>query len=612
MQSIFHSAFLQALGYAIANSLWQMALIWIVFWLLNIITKPGAANKYRIAVANQITGFVWFIVTLQFYFIKCSDTLQSNPAVKQSANFTFVVPDPVNSFSSIILKSIIKVEQMLPFLSFAYLFLLLILLTRWVINYQSTKCIRNKGLVDIDERWETFIKKVASQLGITKRITIHISELISSPLTAGFLKPIILIPVASINHLSIQQLEAVIMHELAHIKRCDYLLNLFLSVIEIILFFNPFTRSIGRHIKRERENSCDDWVLQFQYNPAMYAEALLQIASLSNDAHLTLTMNAARKNGELLPRIKRMIGNGENRFSYSHQLLSLLFITGILSSIAWFHPAANYQKKVSISAKSIQQVIVEPMAAKIENPLFNPVFFLHKPLKEEVEKSIKIAAESLASSSTAIKLADKAISTSIPIAMKEVENINFEKLGKDVEKSLSSIDFKKLKTLNIQFDTIALKRNMQKAFDENVPKQFEKITAEIKKAKISIEKGLHDKEMVAWNQSKMQEELNHALAALKDLDIPFIGKIQEQIQLNKKQLIHLKIKLDSIRSENSQEDEVNEQIFFVNVADKLTSPQNNAAGTIKRMDLIHKKNKLVSVNRHQPKQEDIVITYTEN
>ncbi len=277
MQTALHSPFLQALGYAIANSLWQMALLWILFTFLNSIIKPGAANKFRLAFLAQLTGFIWFMITLQFYFSKCA----ADTAWQQSSSVSFIFPASDNSIASVILNILIKGEQLLPFLSFAYLLLLLILLVRWTSQYYRTQFIRFNGLLEIDERWKQFIQDAAAKLNIRNSIEIYVSELINSPLTIGFVKPVILVPIASINHLSVSQLEAVLLHELAHIKRYDYILNIFISVIETSLFFNPFTQLISKTIRTERENSCDDWVLQFQYNPAMYAEALLQIAYLS-------------------------------------------------------------------------------------------------------------------------------------------------------------------------------------------------------------------------------------------------------------------------------------------------------------------------------------------
>ena len=526
MQTALHSPFLQALGYAIANSLWQMALLWILFTLLNSIIKPGAANKFRMAFLAQLTGFIWFIITLQFYFIKCvADTTW-----QQASTVSFIFPRSDNSFSSVVLNILIKGEQLLPFLSFAYLLLLLILLVRWTSQYYRTQYIRVKGLLEIDEQWKQFILDAAAKLNIRNSIDIYVSELINSPLTIGFVKPVILVPIASINHLSVSQLEAVLLHELAHIKRYDYILNIFISVIETSLFFNPFTQLISKTIRTERENSCDDWVLQFQYNPAMYAEALLQIAYLSVNtaSHKTsLAMNAAKQNGDLLSRVKRMIGNHDNRFKYRHQLLALLFITCILSSVAWLHPAAYAKKADTSSQKKNEAVVVEPMSAKIDNPLFNPVFFLKKPLQIEVEKTMKLAIKSMDISEKAIKkTSDEMIATIAPAAMQAVENVNMEETEKDVKNALSSLEeMKDFHLPKIKIDTLAIKKGFENMFNKGMLFSIEKANTEIKKAKRDYERMMvENNTMKAEGVRKQEDELNKAFAELEQLQIPYMPK----------------------------------------------------------------------------------------
>lgn len=382
MPSLSQSPLLQALGFAIAHSLWQMAIVWIVYVLLNGLIKFRSENKYRMAVAAQVVGFAWFLGTLQFYYAQSNAALQMAESVylEGGEQSTMIV-----SSDSLLLRFFIRAEQVLPYLSMAYLALLVFLTFRWFTAYRYTQLVRNSGLQKIDVDWKLFVNKVAAQLGIKRKVRIYLSELVKSPVTIGFFKPLILVPVASVTHLTPEQLEAVILHELAHIRRHDYLLNIVLSVIDLALFFNPFTRLISRSVSRERENSCDDWVLQYQYSPAMYAEALIRIAVLQKTP--ALAMYAAKTKTELVSRIDRMVNQKDNRFSYRHQLIALLLMTGILSSIAWYDPnAMKVQENKPMAEK--RAVVVEPLAAKIDNPLFNPVFFLNEPIKAEVKKNI--------------------------------------------------------------------------------------------------------------------------------------------------------------------------------------------------------------------------------
>ncbi|HEX7691510.1 MAG TPA: M56 family metallopeptidase, partial [Sediminibacterium sp.] len=390
MQTWFQSSFLQSLGFAIANSLWQAGLLWLLYALLNHVLRMSASVKYRMAVALQLLSFVWFVVTIQFYYIQYSESLKQSASTGYQGVQAVLAGD--GGFTSQIIRYMVWAEQALPYISVAYLLLIILLATRWISSFRYTQSIRTEGLHKIPVDWRLFVQRVAPQLGIKKNITLFLSEKITTPLTIGFWKPVILVPLASINHLTTEQLEAVLLHELAHIKRYDYLVNIFLSIVEISLFFNPFTQLLSKSIRKERENCCDDWVLQFQYSASDYAQALLRIASLQSAP--AFAMAAGGKKNELLVRVKRMIGQPENAFSYRKQLLSLLLVTGMLGCMAWFNPSAsNHRRQTEKTTGKTTTVAIEPMAMKVDNPLFNPVFFLSEPLKTEMRKSIASAKE---------------------------------------------------------------------------------------------------------------------------------------------------------------------------------------------------------------------------
>lgn len=387
MQVLSQSAFLQALGYAIAGSLWQTALLWLVAAGINGLFKLSAQVKYKVALTAQFGAFVWFLVSLQFYYSKCGEAIALLKYSGLNTGNAFVL-QPGHSFSATLLSAIMKGEKLLPYLSVAYLCLLVVLAVRWINGYRQTNIIKTQGLQKIDVEWKLFVKKIAALLNIKHEVGIYVSELVKSPLTVGFLKPLILIPIASINNLTTYQLEAVILHELAHIKRADYIINIVQSIIETALFFNPFIQLLGKITKRERENSCDDWVLQFQYDASTYAEALLRIAYMQQAP--AFAMNAAGKENDLLWRVKRMLNQQQKSFQYRNRLLALLLITGMLSSVAWFTPGV----KAGTAAKAgspVQPVVAEPLAMKVDNPLFNPVSFLNKTFKAEVSKTEKDA-----------------------------------------------------------------------------------------------------------------------------------------------------------------------------------------------------------------------------
>lgn len=524
---LFQSSFLQALGYALANSLWQTALVWLIYMSVTGLISMSAAAKYRFAVTAQLTGFVWFLITFQFYYRQYNHAWQQSGANQLSQQIQTIVTSNTD-FSSQLINWMVKGEQFLPYLSLAYLLLMAFLATRWLLGYHQTQIIRNSGLQKIPSEWRLFVKKIASQLDIKKEIRIFLSENITTPLTIGFLKPVILIPIASINHLTTDQLEAILLHELAHIKRYDYLINILLSVVEISLFFNPFTQLLSRHIGKERENSCDDWVLQFQYNASVYAEALLRIAYLQTSPSFAMAASGKKKN-ELLLRVKRMIDKKENRFSYRKQLLALVIVTGIISSIAWLNPIRPYSNPQSNSSaqnivqKKVQPYAVEPMAVSVDNPLFNPVFFLSKPLKEEMKRNIASAQKEIAETIAggASEGAGGLIESIPPMVAGALKMAAAEMSAQkpDYEKQVAELETAKLNLeRSLHTDSLFMAPQMRAKIKEDISRSMKGMDTELKKAKLELERAVAMNAEVLFNKEKVQQDIRKAIESIEKLN----------------------------------------------------------------------------------------------
>ncbi|MDB5224093.1 MAG: regulatory sensor-transducer, BlaR1/MecR1 family [Chitinophagaceae bacterium] len=350
LTALQHSPFLQSLGWAIANSLWQAAALWIAYHLINGVYRNASAKfKNNLSTILISSAFVWFCITLfnKYFAIQ---NLPGNYEVQfyqagSNAATTYNWNDLLN-----------EIAWVLPYLSVAYLSLLIFLSIRLINIYRFTRFIKFNGLQKPGVEWKLFTEKVARHMGITKKIRLWVSHHIDVPATIGFIKPVILIPLASVNQLSAEQLEAIILHELSHIKRNDYLINLFISIIETILFFNPFVVLLARIIKRERENCCDDFVIQYQYDRHTYASALLSLEQFRN-INLRLAIGATMGKKQLLFRIKRIMEiNNNTNFNYGQKLAALFLITGIICSVAWLSPQNNSSKKQQVN-KSYEKVL---------------------------------------------------------------------------------------------------------------------------------------------------------------------------------------------------------------------------------------------------------------
>ena len=303
---------LQSLGWAVLNSLWQLALLWLLYQVLTgFYRQTRPAVKSILAAGLLLAGFAWFILTFLSAYSK-ADT--------ESLSFTGAYgSETVNNW----------LTGILPVTSVIYLILLFIPLLRFIRNYRYVQVIRQYGLSKPAPEWRLFVDRIAKQMGIRKPVQVWISEWVTSPVTIGYLKPVILLPMAAVNQLNMQQMEAVLLHELSHIRRYDYLLNLVLNLVRTILYFNPFARAFVKIVEGEREKSCDELVMQFQYEPYEYASALLSLEKLSREQPL-LVLGAAGHGRELLGRIESIMGvQQKQKFSirrFTSVLTALFFI----------------------------------------------------------------------------------------------------------------------------------------------------------------------------------------------------------------------------------------------------------------------------------------------
>lgn len=295
MTAIGQSNLLQALGWAVFNSLWQMAILWVAYqFIISVFRINKSSHRSSLSAFLLFAGFAWFVFTFISVFSDRASAGDSYAGLLQIGAYT-----ELNQW----------LNTMMPVASIFYLLLLVLPVLNFVRNYRYVQVIRHNGLTRADVQWRMFVQRISAQMGIRKPVHIWMSDLVSSPVTIGYIKPVILLPVAAVNHLSTQQIEAVLLHELSHIRRYDYFINLITKFIQAILYFNPFVKAFATIIEREREKSCDETVIQFQYEPHGYASALLALEKAAHASPRILTVAAAQgKKSEFRKRIEWILG----------------------------------------------------------------------------------------------------------------------------------------------------------------------------------------------------------------------------------------------------------------------------------------------------------------
>jgi TonB family protein len=155
---------------------------------------------------------------------------------------------------------------------------------------------------------------LAARLGLTRPVRLLITSLAEGPSVVGWIRPVILLPAATLLGLTPEQLEAVLAHEFAHIRRYDYLVNVLQMVVETLLFYHPAVWWTSARIRHERELCCDDLAVSLCGDPVCYARALTKLERLRT---LAPNMAMGSTDGPLLYRIQRLTGAATRRFGPS-------------------------------------------------------------------------------------------------------------------------------------------------------------------------------------------------------------------------------------------------------------------------------------------------------
>jgi bla regulator protein BlaR1 len=194
--------------------------------------------------------------------------------------------------------------------------------------------------------WVERVDALSRQLGIRRTVKLVESALVRAPMVIGQLRPIIYVPLGLINHLPASEMEAVLLHELAHIRRYDHLVNMVQHVTECLLFFNPGFLWISSLVREERENSCDDMAIAYTRDRVEFVRALVRFKEHSMRG-MALAFPGNRR--QLLHRVLR-ISRQENKTLSGRERLVLL--GGCLVMLCLLLVRADVKKKAEPVAET--------------------------------------------------------------------------------------------------------------------------------------------------------------------------------------------------------------------------------------------------------------------
>jgi beta-lactamase regulating signal transducer with metallopeptidase domain len=332
----FPQNLIDVLGWTVFHAIWQGAIIGLVFYfLLTAQCFKSSKARFNAAWATLFMQLLSSVTT--FFYIQSTfqNNLDSsvNQAVSIQNNIYLSGTESISQQTSLLEKLLNLPNQYIDWISWVWLIGVSLMSLRLLGGFSYLFWLNKVSNSPLPIEMNLFLEQKRKEAGL-KRIIGKLSSHIQSPMVFGHFKPILLFPVALLSKLTPEQVEAVIIHELAHVKRNDYILNIFQIFIEIIFYFHPVTWWLTSIIKREREHICDDEAAGKELNQKLsYAKALLIIQE--NDAISSISSLAfAKKPSEMYLRIKRILEPSKNVNFMEKTTLGIL-VLGLAVGMFW-------------------------------------------------------------------------------------------------------------------------------------------------------------------------------------------------------------------------------------------------------------------------------------
>jgi bla regulator protein BlaR1 len=356
---------INALGQALFESFGQALLIYVVLQLfMQFFPTIGSKYRYDINYLGLTIICCWFLANWAKIYLH-NIAMPNYSAVLYTAGLTYL-PQHTPTLLQ-------QVEAFLSnyarYVTGMYMIALLLHAFRLVGGFMHIRQIRQEKNLTTDHLWSAKARDLVEKLRMVKKVALYFSEHVQIPLTIGHLKPIIIFPIALINNLDNDQVEAILLHELAHIKRHDYLLNILQCVMETILCFNPFVWLISKTIREQREFCCDDMVIDEDCNNYAYSRALFIIAQQNSQDYTLAMASATSKKYPLLNRIKRLNTMNTKDTLPKFHLLVVLAVAAVGFLLAWGIPQYSHAKAARHLNNKHSSFMAAPKAAVTAKPV---------------------------------------------------------------------------------------------------------------------------------------------------------------------------------------------------------------------------------------------------
>ena len=303
-ESLINSPLLAALAITLIHFLWQGALVALVLkTLLSLISFQKSQLRYALSSLAMIGYLLLPAITFfVIYDIELRQTTSLVHALPLLDQHFYLEQMQANTWY-------MEWLEFLPALSIVWLSIVCVLALKLIIELYNVNKLPMQGCIAADKALQTRFDMLIKKVGLSRKVVLLLSSKTNVPMAIGWLKPVVLIPFSMLSGLSPQQLDMLLLHELAHIRRHDYLVNFLQTLVEILLFFHPAVRWVSKQMRNEREYCSDDIAVQHSGSSVAYAHTLADTASLcQKHRHDSIpNMAMAASGGDLKQRVVRLL-----------------------------------------------------------------------------------------------------------------------------------------------------------------------------------------------------------------------------------------------------------------------------------------------------------------
>jgi bla regulator protein BlaR1 len=353
----------EALGWTLIHSLWQALLVYgTVTIVLRIIPSHRSSLRYAVALSSLAVVLVASAATFWWY-----SQVPAHPTGAVDMTYTFIASDiaapaPASVWEQMLTHVAAHMNLILAvWFAGALLFSLRVAGGAWYVTSLR------RASSPVGHAWQQRLDALVQQLDIHRVVTLATSVRLQAPVVLGYIKPVILVPAGMLAGLSMEQVETILLHELAHIRRHDYLANLAQMLVEALYFFNPCIWALSAQVRTEREHCCDDAVVYYGGNARAYATALVQLEEVRL-RQTGVALSLAENKHQLLTRIKRIMEKSVQQNTGRERLIpAFLLVIGLVCA-SWVAFAQNTAEAEQQQAAAQKTVILNADTIFIQGP----------------------------------------------------------------------------------------------------------------------------------------------------------------------------------------------------------------------------------------------------